>query len=121
MRGEVSVSVVQHALSLAGMFAHPGFQVVGHDQPRDAAEEAENPYVFVSGSENENQSIIVIKNSRREGEIKKRNGQYLSTKHQGTGLGIISAQKTAEKNGGSLITEATEKTFTAALFLKKNG
>ena len=67
------------------------------------------------------ESIIIIKNSRREGEIKKRNGQYLSTKHQGTGLGIISAQKTAEKNGGSLITEATEKTFTAALFLKKNG
>ena len=87
----------------------------------DAAAEAEEPYLLISGSENEKQSIIIIKNSRREGEIKKRNGQYLSTKHQGTGLGIISAQKTAEKNGGSLITEATEKTFTAALFLKKNG
>ncbi len=85
----------------------------------DAAEEAENPYVFVSGSENENQSIIVIKNSRRESEIKKIGRQYISAKHEGTGLGIASAQKIAQKNKGSLIIETTEKTFTAALFLAK--
>ena len=86
----------------------------------DAAAGAKAPYVRVSGSETDAQSIIIIANSYG-GTIKKRGGKYLSSKHEGTGLGIASAQKIAEQNGGSLIIETTEKTFTATLFLPKAG
>ena len=60
----------------------------------DAAAGAKAPYVRVSGSETDAQSIIIIANSYG-GTIKKRGGKYLSSKHEGTGLDVYKRQETS--------------------------
>ena len=55
--------------------------------------------------------LVVVATNGMAGNVRKRNGEYLSTSHRGTGLGLSSIRLIAERHGGIAEFSNTEDEF----------
>ncbi len=68
-------------------------------------------YVDIRAREVENVCIIMVRNSY-DGKLNARNGGFLSTKHEGAGIGLESVKMIAKRLYGECSVDYTEHDFT---------
>ncbi|MBQ8795702.1 MAG: sensor histidine kinase [Clostridia bacterium] len=78
-----------------------------------------NRYITFKADLEENGDIYIVTTNGFSGKTKKEHGRYLSTKKNGSGLGIASVKSTAERYGGIASFYNDEKTFYADVMLKQ--
>lgn len=100
------------------------FSVVGNllENAIHAAENetAENRYVNFKADVEENGDIYIVTTNGFCGEIKKDRDKYLSTKKDGSGIGIESIKSVARRYNGFVSFYNDPKTFYADVMLKQN-
>lgn len=65
-----------------------------------AAGKAQDKWIRLSLAEMNHSVLYIVVTNSFDGRIRRRRGQYLSTSHRGSGLGLASIQEAVEKYGG---------------------
>lgn len=83
-------------------------------------EPKENRYINFKADVEENGDVYIITTNGFSGDIKKEHDKYLSTKKDGSGIGIESIKTAVSKYGGISEFYHDQKTFYADIMLKQN-
>lgn len=110
-------NLLENALDSCTDTEYPQEMDVTANPAPDSSSDREQPFIHVKGKMDGTLLFVMIENSCKNPIRTDANGEYLSTKHEGTGIGLSSVLKTVSRYHGKMELEEKNNTFCVSLLL----